>query len=271
MYDDFGDPGSAATTYLQDLFPNPEDAAPTILLWATVGWEGESEAADKGDGSDTEDGVTLVRVTTHAGALPTEPESPTGLANGHQLVAIPPMWPQWIPPKGTRCILGYPDGPTGVPVILAYYGPAPDKQHGRTTAKMDFGDQHLVIKAKSITLRDDAGNLLSMSEEMGVQIADESGSGLQAYQGVVMLRVIGGDSQTKTWVSLNEEVAQIVNAAGGTGVVCKENVVSVNGTTICLNALGAINLGFNASAATPVLVGLSAMAGVASQSIFGSP
>lgn len=245
MLDEYDDGGSPSTTYIQDLFPNPEDIAPTVLEWAMVGWEGEDSSADKGDGSDTEDGHTLVRVTTHAGAPPTEPTSPTGGANGRQLLALPPMWPQWIPPKGTRCVLGYPDGPTGLPVILAYYAPAPDKQHGKTTAKLDFGDQNLVIKAASITLRDSGGNIIALSPDMGVQVTDDSGSGLQSYDGSVMLSVVGTDSQRKTWLSLTDSVATLANAAKSTGVVCGASVDINSAQSIAVSAMGAVLLGYD--------------------------
>lgn len=267
----FDDPGSPFTTYNQEIFGSPDEYQGTHIEFGTVGWDGEADVADIGDGSDSEDGPTLIRVTLHQGHTPGEPTSPTGAANGYRILAQPLQPVLIVPTLGRRCVVGFPGGKVeaaGSAVILGYVGPTPAKQYGKTTATLDFTGYNLVIRAKSITLRDDADNIIATSPDGGITATDGTGSGLTIYNGVVMLKSVNGGA-LRTFMALDAEVAQMV-CVDGSGAKFKSTDATVLGVNIAIAALGAIMLGKNASAATKVMVGPGpGTTAAGSASIFG--
>ena len=156
-------------------------------------------------------------------------------------------------------------------VIVAMPGANPFKHFAETAAKIDLTGYDLVIKARSVTLISEDGEkrrMVSVSPEGGAQVADETGSGLFADGGEVQIKAIDADGNLKSAVACTQDALMLVEAKGA-GVKCKGGNVSISGNQCALNC-GAIGLGRNASPATPVLVGVTGIAGVGSTSIFGS-
>lgn len=184
------------------------------LQWATVGWDDKVEVVDIG--SSTNDGVTLVFVTTYAGRTPGDPPKP-GVAQGHKYIAqiLGPFWR--IPKKGERVIVGFPSGmetTTGAAVILGTVGASPGNQFAANRAKLDFGaDVDLVIKARSITCSDYGNRFMVIGPDTGALVQDESGSGFSCKAGTFAAWSASGGAM-KSCLQLSPTDANLVVNGG---------------------------------------------------------
>lgn len=118
---------------------------PMGIQWCTAGWTSEAGngAADHADvGSTTNDGTTLVKITSYSGRTPGTPTTP-GQAQGHQYLAqlLGPVFR--IPMKGERVLVAFPTGMEtnpGAAVIIGTLG-------GGSETKRNFAPGDTAITA----------------------------------------------------------------------------------------------------------------------------
>ena len=262
------------------------------LAWGTVGWSGDPDVLD-GLGRDEDDGMTFVKVTLHDGAPAGKRVADDGGANGVQ-VRVQPAGPGWyVPPKGTRVMVGFPSGDIRTPGnggILGVFGVSPDKRFGRKKVVLDYGDCDVVITGKSVSLvcdgnaagETDAGkrHVMSVSPDGGAQ-AVSGGCGLFVMGtnaagdalGEVQIKAIDSTGALKSSLVLAQDSAGLFcspTPATASGLNCKSGNVTLTGIG-CAIQTGSVSLGALASPATPVQVGPVPMSGTPSISVFCAP
>jgi len=250
---------------LQEL--NPPQMLSMPIGHGTAGWTGDDVVEDM-DGD-----VTLIKVTLFMGHELDKPTSDEGFANGYQIL-VQPSFPLWfIPKKGQRCIIAFPEGDFKTPgngIIIACPGPSPKRGFKKTQALMDFTGYNLTIQAKSISLignDPDAGTSV-MSVAKGKCQMQSGGSGFfVSDQGDVTMKSVGADGTLKSCVVLAQDSVSIVDAAGMAAVKLKGGNLSLSGNQ-CAIGCGSIGLGITASPAHPCLTGFTGAAGVPSTSVF---
>ncbi|MGH7298140.1 MAG: hypothetical protein ACRELB_24585 [Polyangiaceae bacterium] len=233
-----------------------------LLLFepGTVGWDGVSPHYD------TEDGVTLVRVTLIRGRHPSTPLQPD-VAQGYQVLARIGGGLFRIPAPGTPVMVGFPtafaDHP-GAGVIVCTTETSPDVQFSATKAKFDVGaDTDFVIKAKSITISDYGNRFLHVGPD-GVMLQDDNGNGVVMSGGAIMIYVADGGyaktlvQMTTSELSLVQKDTGMVKLTGGNATVLASGSAAIVG--------GNVSLGAQATAATPAMIGPPP--GVPSKSVF---
>jgi len=239
------------------------------ILDGSVGWSGDSVVED------TSGPITLIKVTLHQGAPNGSPKSEEGYANGYQILArlSEPFFR--IPPKGKAVIVMIPAGRRDCPgaaVITAIIADSPSRQFGANTAVLDFGDQNVVIKGKSVTLFSDSDGIRStIAALVGKVQCQVNGTGFYvSNDNKVAIKCIDNDGNIKSQVLLTEDSVQLLDAAGNGSIKLKGGDFTGQGSNMnCF--YGSIGLGRFPSPATPVVVGISGQSGVGSSSIFGSP
>jgi hypothetical protein len=236
-----------------------------LLLFepGTVGWDGADPHFD------TEDGVTLVRVTLVRGRHPSTPLQPD-VAQGHQVLCRIGGGLFRIPKKGTAVMVGFPTAfanHPGAGVIVCTTEASPDVQFSDTKAKFDVGaDTDFVIKAKSVTISDYDNRFLHVGPD-GVMLQDEQGNGVVIKSGAIMIYVAdSGDAKsliqmTPGELSLLQKDTGFVKLTGGK-------------LTLLANSSAGIVAG-NVAIGSPAKTQLAAMIapspGVPSTSVFISP
>jgi hypothetical protein len=261
------------------------DQEPCPIQEGTVGWPGSPEVTELG--TEAGDGMTFVRVTlTRFGHPIGKPTSDEGLANGHKISARV-TGPGWrVPKHGERVIVAFPGGDWETPgnaVILGIVGTSPSSKFGRKKTIQDYGDDDLVLKAKSITLivdHKDAGgkdhrHLLSVSQQGGVQVVSD-GSGLFVQDGEINLKTLDDSGNLKAVLMLAQDGASLSdysNATAFASLTLTDGKISGLGSFITWNYFQSGSFGKYAltSPATPIVVGLTGTTGVGCASLFGSP
>jgi hypothetical protein len=248
--------------------PNDADvlgdrADPLLFEPGTVGWDGVDPHFD------TEDGVTLVRVTLVRGRHPSTPLQPD-VAQGYQVLCRIGGGLFRIPPKGTAVMVGFPTvfaNHPGAGVIVCTTEASPDIQFNETKAKFDVGaDTDLVIKAKSVTITDYDNRFLHVGPD-GVMLQDEKGNGVLIKSGAIMIYVADG-ADAKTLVQMTaKELSLLQKDTGFLKLTGGNFTVLANGSAGLLAAN--VTVGAKATAITPALVGTPP--GKPSTSVFVSP
>ena len=236
-----------------------------LLLFepGTVGWDAVDAHFD------SEDGVTLVRVTLVRGRHPSTPLTPE-VAQGHQVLCRIGGGLFRIPKKGTSVMVGFPTAFAGHPaagVIVCTTEASPDAQFSDTKAKFDVGaDTDFVIKAKSVTISDYDNRFLHVGPD-GVMLQDEAGNGVLMKGGAIMIFVAdSGDAKTVLQMtpkelSLLQKDAGFIKLTGGNATIMASGSAGLVG--------GNVSIGAAATAATPALCGPPP--GTPSLSVFISP
>lgn len=262
------------------------------LAWGTVGWDGDPDVLD-GLGKDHDDGMTFVKVTLNAGAPQGKRTADDGAANGIQ-VRVQPAGPGWyVPPKGTRVMVGFPDGDVRTPGnggILGVFGVSPSKRFGRKKVVLDYGDCDVVITGKSVSLvadgnaagETDAGkrHVVSVSPDGGAQVVS-GGCGV-FVMGTNKAGDALGEVQIKAIDANGNLKSSLVLAQDSVGLFCSPtpamasgiNFASGNATVTaigCAIQAGSVSLGNLATPATPVQCGPVPANGTPSTSVFCAP
>ena len=155
---------------------------------------------------DTEDGVTLVRVTLVRGRHPSTPLTPESRRATRSLPHR--RRPVSHPAAGDPVMVGFPtafaDHP-GAGVIVCTTEASPDIQFSRPKAKFDVGaDTDFVIKAKCVTICDYDNRFLHVGPD-GVMLQDEAGNGVIMKGGAMMIFVAdSGDAKTVVQMTAKE-------------------------------------------------------------------
>ena len=234
-----------------------------LLLFepGTVGWDGVDKHFD------TEDGVTLVRVTLVRGRHPSTPLTPT-LAQGHKVLCRIGGGLFRIPKKATPVMVGFPTafaGHPGAGVIVCTTENSPDIQFSESKVKLDVGqDTDLVLKAKSVTISDYDNRFLHVGPD-GVMLQDEAGNGVIMKGGAIMIFVAdSGDAKTVVQMtpaelSLLQKDTGFIKLTGGNATVFASGSAALVGANVSLGA----------TASVPVLGG--SPPGVPSKTVFITP
>jgi hypothetical protein len=235
-----------------------------LLLFepGTVGWDGVDPHFD------TEDSVTLVRVTLVRGRHPSSPLQPD-VAQGHQVLCRIGGGLFRIPKRGTSVMVGFPTAFAGHPaagVIVCTTEASPDIQFNDTKAKFDAGaDTDFVIKAKSVTITDYDNRFLHVGPD-GVMLQDEQGNGVVIKGGAIMIFVAeSGDA--KTLLQMTPKELSLLQKDTGFLKLTGGNVTVLASGSAGLLA-GNVSLGAEATGATPAMIGPPP--GAPSKSVFVS-
>jgi hypothetical protein len=224
-----------------------------LLLFepGTVGWDGVDLHFD------TEDGLTLVRVTLVRGRHPSTPLQPD-VAQGHQVLCRIGGGLFRIPPKGTAVMVGFPTafaGHPGAGVIVCTTEASPDMQFSEAKAKLDLGkDADLVIKAKSVTITDYDNRFLHVGPD-GVMLQDEKGNGVVIKSGAIMIYVAdSGDAKTLVQMT-PAELSLVQKDTGFLKLTGGDLTMLASGSAGLLAA--SVGIGSPSSPPQPALIGVS--------------
>lgn len=252
--------------FLQE--PSPLDD-PGGIFSGTVGW-GDRPHYDIKPG-----GPTFVKVTLYDGRNPRQQVDDDGLAHGLQILARVGAPLHRVPPPGTQVMVAMAAGQWAIPgsaVIFTAVEPSPDHQYSADRVKQDYGEQDLVLKARSITLTDQEDRYMYVGPN-GIKIADPDGSSLLYRSTVWTLTVSKGNkavnvmqwTEAKMRVSCRTENGTTSGAMTLTPDKC--SMLCTSFAVSCANAA----IGANASPATPAVWGSTGQSGLGSTTIFIQP
>jgi hypothetical protein len=217
----------------------------------TVGWQDGSDHYDIGD-----DGVVLVKVTLFHGynAEQAGEELPDdGRAHGAQILCRIANPANRIPPDGTQVHVSVPRGRLQIPgggVIMLEVGAAADHQFSAEKTKLNFPGQHLVIKALSLTLTDEADRYFYVGPK-GVKVGDADGSGAQLLNGKWMFYAcVDGEAVAVLELSENKIMATCKSAGGAQAAGFKFNAGKC--TVLCDDYANTAGSGVLGGTASPV-------------------
>jgi hypothetical protein len=244
------------------------DGEPLLFEPGVVGWDQDDAHADLGTADN--DGNTLVKVTLFRGRDPATSPPAAGVADGHRVLAQLGAGLFWVPPKGSRVMVGFPSAfatSPGAAFVVSVQATSPSNQFGLSRAKLDVGpDQDLVLKGKSVTISDYQNRFLHVGPD-GVMLQDEAGNGVVMKNGAVMIYVAdGGDAKTVVQLT-KDELSLLQKSAGFLKLKGQNATLFANGSASVV--AGSVMLGAAATAATPALVGVPP--GVPSTCVFVSP
>jgi hypothetical protein len=248
--------------------------ATPLIEMGTVGWDDRDLHYDLGSGQN--DGYTIVCVQLFRGKNPAKRIVDPAIAQGHKILCMLSSSIGRIPPKGTRCFVAMAAGfeENQCSGVLFATVEKNTTQLNVDRALLDYGSQHLVIKAKSVTIMDtDAVHPCYITVgtprgggTRGLVFANETGSGgiIQGTQ-VSWWSTNGGSSVT-TQIQIKGTSVELHDISG-------THLTMGNGAfyTVATNAYilaGGVYLGRTPIALTPALYGVSGPAGLASGSVY---
>lgn len=221
-----------------------KEASPQIMQ-GSIGWEDEEEYAFLG--TDENDGHTLVRVQLFEGRDHTKPLNPKR-AQGHKIIChLSGLLGHRVPPKDTRCMVACAPGMDNVPgggIIIATVEKSNPDQFQKDRAVLDYGDQHVIIKGKSVTIQDQENRFIAVGTprsggDPGLTFQDADGTGGMIQQGAVCWFAAAG-GETKSLLFLSEGKAQILVKDQGflsidsSQALLQHKVAWVNGSVVYL-------------------------------------
>lgn len=243
----------------------------------TVGWDDTPDYVEQG--TDDNDGVTLVRVQLYRGRRPRQ-KIEEGKAGGYHVLAqiAGPIWR--IPRKGERCLVAFPGGQSQTPgaaVIFAWLDKSPSNQFNPTKAKLDVGpDYDLVLKGRSVTLTDYDNRFITVGPQ-GIYIQDKDGTGVSIANGAVVIGAVSGGSMSSVLQLTGSEATLahgmgFLKLAGDNADITGMNVRIQGGagyfaTLMCFIGPGAQM----APGVNNALYGPTGIAGIASTTVYFSP
>jgi len=239
----------------------------------TVGWGDEANHFDIGEGDN--ENVPLIKVTLHAGKNPTADAEER--AQGQRVLCRWGMLIDFIPKRGTQCVVAFPAGMRGMEsggVIIGIVR-TNGSQFKEDRALLAVGDDvHLLVKGKSVTVSDYGAQaryiMVGTSRGGGaarILISDETGSGVTVKAGIVGLMTASG-GVPKAWIELTSSSASCA-LSDGTQWKLTSGFFYGFGGKIHLQG-GGVFLGKMPTPVTPVLTGFVGISGVPSGSVFAS-
>lgn len=242
----------------------------------TIGWQDDDVLSDIGTGENS--GYTLIKVQLYRGrdnSKPIKDLDPT-VGHGHKILCQMASNIGRIPPKGVRCFVAYPSGfedAVNIGLIIGTIEKNSSVQLKEDRALLNYGDQHLVIKAKSVTIADQENRFMCIGVPRaggtpGIIFQSKDGCGGVIQEGVVSWFTADGGT-VKSVLELTTTAANLVQS-DGSFVKLKGGKGSIGGTSVYATG-GAVYLGTLPSPASPALYGLTGIAGIASLSVFLSP
>lgn len=188
----------------------------------SIGWEDDADVHyDLGDASN--DGFTLIKVQLFRGRDVTKPLAKR--AQGIKLVChMNSMMGQRVPPKDTRCYIAIPAGMEETPGAGIIVGTVEKSTDGRLDSDrvvVDYGDQHVVIKGKSVSIQGTDGSFVGVGSPRsggaaGVTIQANDGTGAVYQTGVAATFVSGGSvSPPKSIFEMTTTKVNLMVTGGG--------------------------------------------------------
>lgn len=242
--------------------------APMVAELGTVGWEEDDDESYFEQGTDENDGHTLVRIQLYRGRDPATPIR-AGVAQGHKILACPagPLW--YIPPRGTQVLVVFPGGMESVPGAGTFFvrGRTPAGQFGPKRVKLEVPtDYDLVLKGQRVTLTDWGNSFVSISPEAGIQFSNANGDVALLREGAFVVTVAqGGDG--KTILSMTTSSFDVIQKDGSSMKLADGKWQAVGAQT---NLVGG-SVGLGMSPAIPVCGGPGGPASVGSKSVWVTP
>lgn len=273
------------SSHAEDLFSmatGPGTASGMTIKRGMAGWASEADVADMGDGSAGADGRTLARVTLFEGRNPNVKPTP-GIAEGDEILAQV-GWPFFvIPPKGMMVLVAFPGGAVeehGGGAIIFVYDNSPKKRFSKDRANINFGAMHLVIEAKSITLKDESKHAIVVGAppaggDPGIGFFTPGGGsgGRIEPASVAFWAADGGKAVALLQLSTNQ--AALTHKDGGFVKIKSDGSIYVSPKGDAFIPGAHVWLGPNIPPAvpftTPALYGLTGMAGLPSTTVIISP
>lgn len=242
--------------------------APMVAELGTVGWEGDDDESYYEQGTDENDGHTLVRIQLYRGRNPAE-RIREGVAQGHKVLACPmgPLW--YIPPRGTQVLVIFPGGMEAVPGAGTFIvrGRTPAGQFGPKRAKLEVPEDYdLVLKGHRVTATDWGNNFVSLSPEAGVQLSNKAGDMVQLGGGSFVAGVASAGDAT-TAIIMTKDSLDLVQKDGSSMRLAGGNWQAVGSAT---NLVGG-SVGLGIAPALPVCGGPGGPASVGSASVWVTP
>lgn len=167
---------------------------PTATIeWASIGWDSDDDESYYDLGTADNDGYTLVKVQLYKGRDDSKPLLKDGRAHGTKMVCHLNSSLQRIPPRNTRCMIAIPAGLETNPaagMIIATAEKTTDGRLERDRVIFDYGDQHVVIKGKSVSISSNDNEFMSVGTPRsggtpGLTFQAADGSGGIVQEGVV--------------------------------------------------------------------------------------
>jgi len=244
----------------------------------TIGW-GDDEADHFDIGEGEEENLSLIRVTLVHGKRPGDDVKEE--AQGNEILCRWGCLIDWIPPKGTQCIVAFPSGMrehAGGGVIIGVIKPN-GSQFKEKRAVLNLGeDVHVLVKGKSVTLSDFGSGLNTPTRYIMVGTSrgggaarilcnDETGSGWTVKAGIVGL-MTSASGAPKAWIELTSSGASMALASGEQLKLGAGLFYGYAGK--CQLQGGGVFLGKMPTPITPVCVGPVGMTAIGSGSVFAS-
>jgi hypothetical protein len=161
----------------------------------------------------------------------------------------------------------------GAGVIIATVEPSPFEQFAKNRVVIDYGkDTHVLIKGKSVSLQDPDNRFISVGAPQsggkpGLTFQEADGSGGVIQKGCVAW-FVAKDGEAATTFQLTDTEVSCVTTTGDFWKIDKD--------FYCLGERafmvgGAVYLGKAPTVASPILWGVTGIAGIASTCVFVSP
>lgn len=242
----------------------------------TVGWKGQAEIVEFG--ALDNDGRTLVRVTLHHGRDPYVASQP-GEAAGLEVLAQV-GWPFFIvPPRGAGVVVAFPDGNIqgqGAGCIVFVYGKSPLKRFEENRVNLNFGDKHVVIEGKSVTLKDENKFAISIGAgpkggDPAIYFFTPAGTGGSIGNEAIGLWVASGGTATSRMQLAVNSADLMVKDGGFINIEGEDATLMAQGVAHVLGASTFLGPAPTTIPPTNALYGPTGMAGTASTSVFISP
>lgn len=242
--------------------------SPMVAELGTVGWDDDDDESYFEQGTEENDGHTLVRIQLYRGRNPAE-RIRDGVAQGHKVLACPtgPLW--YIPPRGTQVLVVFPGGMENVPGAGTFFvrGKTPTGQFGPKRAKLEVPEDYdLVLKGQRVTATDWGNNFMSLSPEAGVQLSNKNGDMVQLSEGSIVAGIANSGEaatalfMTKTSFDVLQKDGSSMKLAGGSWQAVGSSTNLVGGS-----------VGLGIAPALPTCGGPGGPASIGSKSVWVTP
>lgn len=208
----------------------PHDGDHGSIELGTVGFPSDTGTSYVDQGLASNDGYTLVNVTLFRGRDPSTPLDQSK-AQGKQILCRIGGGVNRIPALGTQVVVAVPatygDIP-GAAVIISTIEKSPTIQFSPTRTVLDFGNNDVVIRGKSVTLQSNpnsgAPQFVSVGQPPsggapGILMMDETGSGVVVQTGVVGIAATdnGAPPHMTSIIQLKDGEVSVVVGQGKAG------------------------------------------------------
>lgn len=204
-----------------DLTGRARDYGSVQVDVGTVGWDSQEEYYLKGDPSKPAGyRHTLVYVTIFRGKDP-DVRPKAGVAHGRKIICCLNGGTHRIPPKGSLVYVLVPEGmeeSPGAAMIIGVREDDPERLE-EDRAIIDYGDIHVILRAKSVAIESYEGEFVSVGEPRsggtsGVTIQAKAGTGAIWQVGVASM-FVSLDGDAKSVLQMTPTKAELMHKTSG--------------------------------------------------------